>query len=99
MKEDGTPARFLKAKPVTDMETCDGCGRCTAVCPMGSIDRTDPGLVSGICIKCQACILHCPRHAKYFTDEDFLSHVRMLEKTLQFTAAPNDCCLAGETLA
>lgn len=80
LQEDGTPARFLKAKPVTDNSKCDGCGICAEVCPMDSIDRADYSLVSGICIKCQACIKGCPAGAKSFTDKQFLSHVRMLEE-------------------
>ena len=74
---DGEPAKFLKAKPQIDTDKCTGCGTCTEVCPMGSIA---PGPVfSGICIKCQACIQHCPQSALYFDDPDFLSHVAMLE--------------------
>ncbi len=78
LKEDGTPAKFLKAKPETDPDKCDLCGICRDSCPVGSINaemQTD-----GVCIKCQACVRKCPKHAKYFTDEDFLSHVRMLER-------------------
>ncbi len=78
LKEDGTPANFLKAKPETDASKCDQCGICRDACPMGSID--DAVQVVGLCIKCQACVRKCPQHAKYFTDEDFLSHVRMLEQ-------------------
>lgn len=48
---------------------------------MGSISADDVADVSGICIKCQACVKFCPTHVKYFTDTDFLSHVRMLENT------------------
>ncbi len=89
LKEDGSPANFLKAKPETDRDKCDKCGICISSCPMGSINREDPALVEGICIKCHACISKCPAGAKYFIDEDFLSHVRMLEKN--FTArAEND---------
>lgn len=76
----GKPAKFLKSAPQTDPEKCDGCGRCAALCPMGSISSKDPSVVSGICIKCQACILGCPRGAKFFDDEQFLSHARMLEQ-------------------
>lgn len=76
----GKPAKFLKSAPQTDREKCDGCGRCAALCPMGSISREDPAVVSGICIKCQACILGCPKGAKYFDDEQFLSHMHMLEQ-------------------
>ena len=36
---------------------------------MGSVDREDVSQVTGICIKCQACIKSCPNGAKYFTDE------------------------------
>ena len=71
---EGTPAVFLKAKPVTDSGKCTGCGLCAEHCPMGSIG-TD-----GICIKCQACIAVCPQSAKYFTDGAFLSHKAMLER-------------------
>ena len=78
-KADGTPARFLKAKPLTHWETCCRCGTCAQSCPMGSID---PGTMEavGLCVKCQACVRRCPSGAKYFEDADFLSHVAMLEQ-------------------
>ena len=79
LKTDHTPARFLKAKPLTDMNTCTKCGICAEKCPMGSIEPSDVTVVSGVCIKCQACVKLCPTHSKYFTDEDFLSHVKMIE--------------------
>ncbi len=75
-KEDGTPAKFLAAKPETAQDKCRHCGICRDVCPMGSID--DRMQAEGICIKCQACVKKCPMQAKYFTDKDFLSHMRML---------------------
>lgn len=77
--EDGMPARFLKAKPLTDTAKCTNCGMCAEVCPMGSISKENYAEVPGICIKCQACVLKCPERAKYFDDEAYLSHVRMLE--------------------
>lgn len=76
---DGKPAKFLKAKPKTDMERCISCGHCAAICPMGAIDADNVSNVAGICIKCQACIRGCPTHAKYFDDPAFLSHVEMLK--------------------
>ncbi len=78
---DGEPKKFLKAVPKTDPALCDRCGKCAALCPMGSIDLEDPALVTGICIKCHACIKGCPKDAKYFDDEAFLSHRAMLEQT------------------
>ena len=77
---DGQPAKFLKAKPVTDMEKCVRCGMCVNVCPMGSIPVEDPAATTGICIKCQACVKLCPHMARHFEDPAFLSHVQMLEQ-------------------
>lgn len=74
LKQDGTPARFLKAKPKTDEKKCNNCMECVSKCPMGSIDPHDPKAVPGICIKCQACIHSCPEGARYFDDPDFISH-------------------------
>lgn len=79
LKADGTPAKFLKARPVPDRSLCDGCGRCASLCPMGSIDGTTLE-TTGICIKCQACIQGCPRGARVLSDPDFVSHVAMLER-------------------
>ena len=36
--------------------------------------------VPGTCIKCQRCVRKCTKHAKYFDDPAFLSHVAMLEQ-------------------
>lgn len=79
LKEDGTPAKFLKAKPVTDPEKCTRCGACASLCPMGSIDA-ETMEAAGVCIKCRACVRGCPTGAKHFEDADFLSHVAMLER-------------------
>ena len=84
---DGKPVNFLKAKPVTDKAKCDNCGVCATVCPMGSIDKNDVSLVPGICIKCQACIVHCHTKAKSFDDPLFLSHKAMLEQNYTRPAA------------
>ncbi len=77
---DGQPAKFLKAKPLTDLSRCTNCGACARVCPMGAIDPSDVCSVPGTCIKCQACVRKCTKHAKYFDDAAFLSHVAMLEQ-------------------
>lgn len=79
LKEDGTPAKFLKAKPLTRWERCSHCGACARACPLGSIDRQTMEAV-GLCIKCQACVRRCAVQAKYFEDADFRSHVAMLEQ-------------------
>lgn len=85
--EDGKPVNFLKAKPKTDLKRCTHCGTCAKVCPMGSVSSVRPELVEGICIKCQACIISCPKKAKYLDDPGFLSHKSMLEKHYQRTAS------------
>ena len=85
---DGRPGDFLRATPTVDYALCTHCGTCAAVCPMGSVDRDDPGKTRGVCIKCQACIHKCRRHARSFTDPAFLSHVVRLEQTCQRPAEP-----------
>ena len=79
LQEDGSPANFLKAKPKTS-DSCNDCGICARVCPMGSISPKDYRTVTGICIKCQACVKSCPVHARFFDDPVMLSHTRMLEQ-------------------
>lgn len=78
-RKDGTKIDIRKAKPKT-ADTCDNCGICVKVCPMGSIDPQDVTQVTGICIKCNACIKKCPKNAKYFDDEGYLYHKQDLEE-------------------
>lgn len=80
---DGEPVKFLKAKPCTDLSKCSGCGACARICPMGAMDRKHVEEVPGTCIKCHACVRKCTRHAKFFEDSAFLSHVAMLEANFQ----------------
>jgi len=82
LREDKKPARFLKATPEVDYALCSGCNTCAERCAMGSIQITDgKPVIEGTCIKCMACVFSCPTHAFKFTDEDFLSHIRMIEQT------------------
>jgi len=76
---DGEPAKFLKAKPKTNLSRCNNCGACARLCPMGAIDPKNVSSVPGTCIKCQCCVHRCTRRAKFFDDPAFLSHKAMLE--------------------
>lgn len=76
----GTPINILKVKPKTDPDKCNHCGLCAAICPMGSIDPNDPAAVTGICIKCCACVKGCPTGAKFYDDAGYLYHQHELEE-------------------
>lgn len=76
----GNPINILKVKPKTDGSNCSGCGLCAARCPMGSIDPADVSQVTGVCIKCCACVKGCPTGAKYFDDAGYLYHRSELEE-------------------
>lgn len=75
----GNPIDIRKVKPKTN-ENCTNCGKCIDMCPMGAIDSRDPALVSGICIKCCACIKGCPLQTKYFDDQGYVYHMHELEE-------------------
>lgn len=84
LRDDLAPAQFLKAVPEIDSMLCTGCGECLSECPMGSIRRSEKGVViEGICIKCGACIKGCPAQALSINDPDYLAHVRMLKTHCQ----------------
>ncbi len=76
----GTPINILKVKPKTDPTKCDSCGWCAAHCPMGSISTEDFSQVTGICIKCCACVKGCHAGAKYYDDAGYLYHQHELEE-------------------
>ncbi|MBO5339540.1 MAG: EFR1 family ferrodoxin [Oscillospiraceae bacterium] len=76
---NGTPINILKVKPKTDTDKCINCGLCARICTMGSIDPQNVASVTGICIKCCACVKRCPKGAKYYDDEGYLYHQHELE--------------------
>ena len=76
----GNPIDIRKVKPKTDT-ACTHCGLCAPLCPMGAIDARNTDIISGVCIKCCACVKGCPAGAKYFDDPGFLWHLHDLEET------------------
>lgn len=69
-----------KVKPETDPQKCTSCGICAMLCPMGAINPSNCAEVTGICIKCGACIKMCRPKAKYFSDPTYLEHKEILER-------------------
>jgi ferredoxin/flavodoxin len=71
--QNGNYIDIRKVKPVTS-EACTDCKWCATHCPMGSIPFDNVKEISGICIKCNACVKGCPVSAKYFVDQNYLFH-------------------------
>ncbi|MCM1988782.1 EFR1 family ferrodoxin [Oceanirhabdus seepicola] len=83
----GVPVDIRKVVPKTN-SNCNECKLCVSVCPMGSITNEDVSIISGICIKCGACIKKCPNNAKYYDDEDYLNHKVELEEEFDYRREP-----------
>ena len=77
----GIPVDIRKVKPLTN-DRCNNCKHCAKVCPMGSISYENVRELTGICIKCGACIKKCPKLAKYYEDTGYLYHQHELEEGL-----------------
>ncbi len=80
--DEGKAIDIRKVKPKTS-DKCDNCALCANLCPMGSISPDNCSSITGICIKCGACIKKCPKGAKYFDDADFLFHKCQIERDYQ----------------
>ena len=78
--KNGSSVDIRKVKPQTDRSLCNNCGFCASICPMGSINPADCSQVTGICIKCCACVKRCPNGAKYFDNPEYLGHKSLLEE-------------------
>jgi NAD-dependent dihydropyrimidine dehydrogenase PreA subunit/flavodoxin len=89
----GNPVDIRKVKPLVS-DTCDQCGVCVRLCPMGSIDPENVRAYTGICIKCGACIKGCPKGARYYDDAGYLYHQHELEEGLTRRAEP--CWFVGK---
>ena len=78
----GKAIDIRKVKPKTS-DACAaaaGCRICADICPLGAIDFDDPSKVTGICMKCGACVKRCPENAKYYDDEGYIYHKTELEE-------------------
>ncbi|MEG0391398.1 MAG: ferredoxin [Anaerovoracaceae bacterium] len=76
------PIDIRKVKPLTNAQ-CDDCKLCAEICPLGSIDFEQVSNISGICMKCCACVKRCPKGAKYYDDPGYLYHQQELEEIYQ----------------
>ena len=54
--------------------------RCAKECPLEAIDPADAHNIVGKCMKCNRCVRHCPKGAKYFDDPNYLYHKTELEE-------------------
>ncbi|MFK4785243.1 EFR1 family ferrodoxin [Fusobacterium sp. MFO224] len=83
----GVPVDIRKVKPLTN-DKCINCGLCASICPMESINPENVTEITGICIKCCACVKECPVGAKYYDDENYLYHQHELEDQFMRRAEP-----------
>jgi len=76
--KQGVSVDIRKVIPKTN-DNCTDCKLCALACPMGSIEYEDVTKLKGICIKCGVCIKICHVNAKYYDDENYLTHKNELE--------------------
>ena len=65
------PVHTTRFMPVLDEQACNGCGRCTEVCPVEAMRQELPGVAPvvdrSVCIGCGVCSRTCARRAILLT--------------------------------
>lgn len=78
------PYKKYGAIPMTPKaKTCQMCGKCAGVCPVGAISAEKPNETIGEkCITCMACVAACPMQARSVNPVALAGAKAMLKKAL-----------------
>ena len=69
---------------VPKAESCQGCGKCVSICPVGAIPADQPNeTIAEKCITCMACVATCPMQARALNPVALAGAKAMLKKALE----------------
>ena len=79
------PYKKYGAIPMTPKaKTCQNCGKCVSICPVGAIPADNPKETDGEkCITCMACVAACPIQARAVNPIALAGAKAMLKKALE----------------
>ena len=64
-------------------KTCQMCGKCVSICPVGAIPANKPNeTITEKCITCMACVATCPMQARSVNPVALAGAKAMLKKAL-----------------
>ena len=69
---------------VPKAKSCQGCGKCVSICPVGAIPADQPNeTIAEKCITCMACVATCPMQARALNPVALAGAKAMLKKALE----------------
>lgn len=76
-------------------KSCNECGACVKVCPVGAINREHPQETDGEkCITCMGCVAACPRNARKLNTILLAAASQKMKKVCR-TRKENECIIAA----
>jgi Pyruvate/2-oxoacid:ferredoxin oxidoreductase delta subunit len=87
-------SKYTSLKPTFDKNSCQQCGRCSCVCPLGLIEFTDGQFLNRAsrkqCIGCMACVKICRKKARIIKANPVVKLImnRMLKQAALYNQDP-----------